>query len=516
MGVRLIDYGQDRKVAWRELYRLPREFATEGQHGGPFSFFIHLAQIPRDFKTDGSVVQTMREVLSGVSSTYYIPLSLMPDSGADWPDYSDRYQPERLGDYWSIPAELCWMERRTEDPFGPAVERAMFLSQILFNRGLVQVELLEPETLSVEVSEEDAASNIIEEEENVEADYEIEEEDFWWEEAALPTQRKFKARGTHVDVSGQIYIHLYKERKLFNDLKSRLRRLQSERELDEFFEEQEERTLISLKENQAVIAPHTDGCLHRASFLKFLPNSDRGAAVVHYVDWGSVGVVDTKELRKEVLLMDRPIFAFRVVLGDVLPSDGNDWSLEAIDFIYEKVLYLNRKQDTKTNTYHNSLKIKLLSPEQTEEPLLASIQLFTPDVENKDNPYYSPWVDLSTVLVQRGLAVAATPEQVNSLEQRQRRQRFTFGRQAERLREEEERRIFPPPQRDQEFQHLPLMESNLRLEGGDVVDCKVVSRLAWNVVTVHLVNEETDSVNRTVYNLLEGDGPACPIVEAPR
>ena len=121
-----------------------------------------------------------------------------------------------------------------------------------------------------------------------------------------------------------------------------------------------------------------------------------------------------------------------------------------------------------------------------------------------------------TVLVQRGLAVAATPEQVNSLEQRQRRQRFTFGRQAERLREEEERRIFPPPQRDQEFQPLPLMESNLRLEGGDVVDCKVVSRLAWNVVTVHLVNEETDSVNRTVYNLLEGDGPACPIVEAPR
>ena len=492
----------------QDLYRLPSKFAIEASSGAGFAFFVHLAHVSREIEASQEMVNTIQEVLSEVSSPFIIPLSGVSETETDCPDYTERSKAEKIGDYWSIPVELCWQESRVDGPLSPAVLTTVSLSQILYKRGLVKVEPLTQEDEEDGGLEEDEEQDISSEGEEEQQEEEV--KDSTWLETELPIKKKFKGRGTHVDDVGQIYIHLHEKRKEFKDLQKELKRLQTELEFEESLDGEEE-SLVPFKENQAVLAPHTDGCLHRGSLVRLIPGGSK--ALVQYVDWGSLRLLDTLHLNRKIISDHRPVFSFRVVLGDVLPSYGDEWSDEAIDFIYENILYTNRKLDPETRSYHNNLKVRLLCPGQTEEPLLVSIQLFTPDPRQEDNPYYSPWVDLSTVLVKRGWAVEATPEQVAE-EQREKWERFTFGRQAERLGEEAERRIFPGPRRDQTFQHLP--RRNLQLFGGDILDCKVVSMLAWNVVAVHISDDEALNINRKIFNVLEQDGPSSPIVEDPR
>ena len=246
-----------------------------------------------------------------------------------------------------------------------------------------------------------------------------------------------------------------------------------------------------------MVAPHKDGGLHRATLLK-LHGTD--SALVQYVDWGSLALVKTEQLRTSrelsVAARDRAKFAFRIVLGNVLPSSGPDWSFEALEFIYKHILYTNVKPKTK----HNNVKVKLLLPEQTEEPLLASVSLLTP-LEHKK----TEWVDLADILIRRGWAVSATPAQVTSRDQRERREKFDFGRRVE-----EETLIQICPAGGGDKHQLPRL--NHQLDGGDFVECKLISQLAWNVVTVHLLNKWTKELNLKIFNILEELSPLSSAV----
>ena len=57
---------------------------------------------------------------------------------------------------------------------------------------------------------------------------------------------------------------------------------------------------------------------------------------------------------------------------------------------------------------------------------------------------------------------------------------------------------------------------NLHLDGGDLVQCKVIAQLRWDIVAVHLVNPEINAVNQEVFNRLEKDGSTFPLADDPR
>ena len=74
--------------------------------------------------------------------------------------------------------------------------------------------------------------------------------------------------------------------------------------------------------------------------------------------------------------------------------------------------------------------------------------------------------------------------------------------------------IFPVPPCGRSEERLPKM--NLHLEGGDLVQCKIIAQLRWNIVSVHLVNQETSEIIQKVYNLLDEEGSNLPLAENPR
>ena len=163
----------------------------------------------------------------------------------------------------------------------------------------------------------------------------------------------------------------------------------------------------------------------------------------------------------------------------------------------------------KAGATHNNLQVRVLS-DPTVEPLLVTIKLFTPVSRGR-----AEWVDLSEILINRGEAVAASEAEVNSQEQRRFRSQMDFSRRSQRSEEARNiRMIYPPAPPGKSEERLPKM--NLHLDGGDLVQCKVIAQLRWDIVAVHLVNPETNAVNQEVFNRLEKDGSTFPLADDPR
>ena len=186
-----MDCGQDQETDGRNIYQLPPMFSTEAQEA--FSFFVHLKHIPQDMSCKPEVVQLMEEALSEVSSPFYIGLSEVSS------EYTNRDEPQYLCDRWSVPVEIGWVERRIDHAAGPAYQKTVFLSQIIFKEGFIKEQLDDP-PVEYDSGEENEACH----EDSYESSVEDEEEYSPWLEAKLPTDKKFYARGTHVDDAGQI------------------------------------------------------------------------------------------------------------------------------------------------------------------------------------------------------------------------------------------------------------------------------------------------------------------------
>ena len=481
--VRLLDAGQDQDFQSGDLFKLPEEFSLKEK--GSFAEFVHLSQFPFSASRSCEIIESMRNIMSDVRSPYYIK----------------RAELQFIEDRWSLPVELGWTETRMDSPLGRSYSRETCLSQILFKKGFAVVEEEFEERLLESGEDEEALSCLVED--NIDPGSAESSAGDPWTEVMLPTQTAFKARGTYVDDVGQIYMILYENRKKLREVRRQLIQLTDVTDLEERSDLEEE-SLTRLQSGQAILALY-GGVLHRATFIKYSPasSSDTTRALVQYGDFGTLAVIDSKDIWKDTSnTRDIPLLAFRTVLANILPRHGGNWSNDAIDFIYHNIYYGNLKP----GATHNNIKVQVLS-DPSEEPLLVTIKLFTP-VERAE------WVDLSEILIKRGDAVAASQAEVNSLEQRRIRSELVFSRKSQRSEEERNiRRIYPVPPFSRSEERLPKM--NLHLNGGDLVECKIVAQLRWDIVSVHLVNPETNNVNQKVYNLLE-ESPNFPVAEDPR
>ena len=459
--VRLLDAGQDQDFESDQLYQLPPEFSLKEK--GSFAEFVHLSQFPFSACPSSEMVESMRDIMSEVGAPYYIK----------------RAELQFIEDRWSLPVELGWTETRLDSPLGESYERETCLSQILSKKGFAfdDEEEFEPQLeCGKEEEEEEALSHLVED--NIDSGSEETSAGEAWLEVSLPTQTSFLARGTFVDDVGQIYMILHENRKKFREVRRHLTQLTSLIDV----EEEEERSLTRLQPGQAVLALYK-GVLTRATFIKYSPPSASGTsrAFIQYGDFGTLKVIDSKDIWRDFSrTRETPLLAFRTVLANVLPRGSVSWSNEAIDFIYDNIYYGNLKK----GAAHNNIRVKVLS-DPTEEPLLVTIALFTPVSRGQ-----AEWVDLAEILINRGQAVAASQAEVNSREQRRIRSQLVFSRRSQRSEEERNiRRIYPVPPGGRSEERLPKM--NLHLDGGDVVECKIIAQLNWNIVTVILVNPET-------------------------
>ena len=432
------------------------------------SFYVHLSQIPRSASHISA--ETIRQLLGKHS------LSLIQRAKPEvLPDNKD-------GDF-SLPCEIVWAEEESSDPFSLSVSRDVLLSQRLYKGGFVKFDILNNNGTS--------AQNFIETDyiENVEKDglkfnadafndvnEKVDEKDkkFKWLNPLLPTSRYFFARGTHVDNAGQIYMHLNSDRREFRDLRTYIN--------NQFKDSDPDCDPSSFGENEEVIAMwDEDQEWYRARFLGYNPDSRFTLSWVFFVDWGNTCQIETKWVRRRIVKEVQPIFAFKTVLHNVLPSNSKDWSVDALDFIHEKINYGN-----KIGGKVNVLKVEIMS-KFDRQPLLVDIKLYTP-VEGR--PMY---ISLSDLIIARGDGKEASMAQVDSKEHRVFRKMHDYGVRFKRLNREQkierslETNLNGISLTEDLFRPVPPMDTEiLMINEGSLITCEVQSLLSWNEVVVHI------------------------------
>ena len=170
---------------------------------------------------------------------------------------------------------------------------------------------------------------------------------------------------------------------------------------------------------QEVVAQYVENVWYRARFLGYVPDSEYEEAFVLFVDWGNTSTVNTNLLRSNIVGKDKPVFAFRAVLHNVLPN-RLACGTGTIDFMMEKVL--NTKMGGR-----NMIMVKVESG-LDRQPLLVSIELFFPlDPGDTRSEVFKPWINMAELLVQKKEARYVSQDEVNSLEQKRSRKPIDYG-----------------------------------------------------------------------------------------
>merc|ERR1719186_2407584 len=332
-----------------------------------------------------------------------------------------RAPPQLVEGQWSLPVEISWTELEDVDPFLPAVKREVFMSQRLMKNNNSSVK-----SVLFDLELEDTI------EENVIPDVYVHKQRkstglkksrpkpasnlssstyFKWDNPELPNRKHFYARATYVDDSGQIYMHLQDQRHQFRALRSALN--------NQFLKSLPDCALDSFIPNQEVIAQYVDTVWYRARFLSYVPDSEYQQAYVLFVDFGNTSTVPTDLVRSNLVGQDKPIFAFRAVLHNVLPK-RQTWAPQTIDFMHDKVMY------TKLGG-RNQIKV-IVESGLDKQPLLVTIKLYSPlDPGDTRSEVFKPWIDLSELLVQQNEARYVSQEEVDSTEQRTSRKPYDYG-----------------------------------------------------------------------------------------
>merc|ERR1719431_876580 len=153
---------------------------------------------------------------------------------------------------------------------------------------------------------------------------------FHWLDPELPSEKKFTARGTFVDESGQIYIQLHSHRHTVRVLK---------RLFNEKFNNSEACLEKDLAPLQECAVKWRDGNWYRARFIKYLDvETDQKRGLVVLVDYGNMYQVRLKDIRTEIYAERIPIQSLRVVLAGVEPV-GGVWTQQCLDLIQENINY---------------------------------------------------------------------------------------------------------------------------------------------------------------------------------
>ena len=412
---------------------------------------------------------------------------------------------------FSLPAEIIWTEiggdSEKENPFSPDKPRSVTLSQYLL-KGFVKYD---EDDIVNDTTEYEDEQNHFEEDQNhlddlesvrfnddifsagdkdVQIDKSVmnlinncsspqeeakktdEDARLGWKEAKLPTESQFLARGTHVDNAGQIYVHLFSNKNQFRRVRRKLAEKFKRKDLPDSDDENEAKEVFEEQDEVAVFYKH-DQCWYRGRFLNYVEGTKDREAQVFFVDWGNVSKVDARVIRKEVPCQDVPILSFKVVLHDVLPADGKEWSRDAIDFIYGKTCYCYFGGND------NIIKIVNMSSE-IKQPLLVDIQVpgNKPTSGAEEEKFY---FSLSKMLIDLGEAAPATLEEVDSQEQRLMRQVYNFSVECEVTSKNQKRQT-------DVYQEIPDYNLSWIVKRfNSVIEVKVQSLLSWNRVVVHPV-----------------------------
>ena len=66
------------------------------------------------------------------------------------------------------------------------------------------------------------------------------------------------------------------------------------------------------------------------------PSATSEEALVLFVDFGNTTLIKTKNIKRNLRFQNIPIQAVRAVLHDVKPRNGDQWSVDCLDFMYQK------------------------------------------------------------------------------------------------------------------------------------------------------------------------------------
>ena len=482
--MRLIDEGKESRMSKKDLFTLPEKFYIRKS----FAFYTHLSQVP---EADAKKISSSDiENILRPHPTLFLLL---------------RAKPELKNEVMSAPGDIGWKVTTHKDPFSPSVTRRETLSESLSKCGFLTWRGIEDLQDEENLLKEDAFIDVLDNKTEIERHekqglrannggrnscFPPAAAKFQWAGPVLPTSRKFHARGTHVDNAGQVYMHLYSDRQRFTELRRTLRNHYEDSEPD--------CEPGSFEPNDAVVCKwkEADGYQeewYRASFIQYELGSNFEVCHVYFVDWGNISAIETKFLRKNLRpdVMETPVLAFKTCLSNVLPYDGKDWRVEALDFMNEKINYENN--DLRGG--RNVMKVEVISSAE-KLPLLVDILLYTPINQGTMRHTYLPLADL---VVERGDGVKATIAEVDSKKQRARRKKHEHQMKI-RFRKASKYLLTKPYESKEEvnvaipkrvFTKVPVLEvSTLRVSSGSLLQCRVQSLLSWDKLVVHLVSEE--------------------------
>ena len=450
-----MDDGRDELCSVDELFELPQMFL---EHRA-FSFNIHLVHVSSGKDTEA---EEIKKLLPQNNQLFLIP----------------RGNPVIIDEGISLPAEISWEAINDEiyDPFSEEIAvKEVYLSQYLMKEGILKLELYDDDVEENETTQNlELMSAIL----MHQPDISMEESKFSsksvptrirWLDPMLPSVREFYAYGTHVDDSGQIYIYLHSERKNFRKLI---------RQLEQFNEIVDDDDIVcqDLVYHEDLLAKwHKDDKWYRARFIEYYPNSNKSKCAVLFVDWGNISLIETKNVRRETCSPEVPIFTFKVSLHNVLSSNEN-WSMDALDFIFDQV-------------NNNRLKVKTMS-RRNRQPLLVDIKLLK---YNQDNHLKEKevFVSLADLLIERDEAVKATLTDIDSTVEKKKRKKHNHG---VGFCKPEVRKLSSIAKIEQKFyssthafSDIPDFDlETINLLPGSLVECKVKALLTWNQFTVHL------------------------------
>eukprot|EP00092_Neocalanus_flemingeri_P037632 GFUD01040969.1.p1 GENE.GFUD01040969.1~~GFUD01040969.1.p1 ORF type:complete len:741 (+),score=250.37 GFUD01040969.1:1340-3562(+) len=490
--VRLVDAGRVVEVSAAELYTLAPQFLAQNS----YSFLVHLSQLSQDSGGDQEVVNYMEEL---VRDQAVVTLHR-------------RAPPKLVDGHWSLPVEISWTEFEDLDPFLPAVRREVFMSQRLLKNNNSSVK-----TVSFDFELDDTIEEDIDTPEvpnmkmsgckksqpktTAKPVNPTKTTQFKWTNPELPSRRHFYARATHVDDSGQIYMHLQDQRSGFRALRSEIN--------NQFLKSSPDCALDSFSPNQEVMAQYVDNVWYRARFLGYVPDSEYQNSYVLFVDFGNTSTVPTNLVRIMLVGQDKPIYAFRAVLHNVL-SNSLSWAPGTIDFMQDKVMYTQLGG-------RNQIKVSVESG-LDRQPLLVSIMLYSPlDPGDTRSEVFKPWIDLSELLVKKKEARYVGLEQIDSAEQRRSRRPFDYGvgftvTKRRKVNKEGLERNSTGSVGDSEANVLVSRSSDqiprldltgLQLQPGSVISCRLAAVDTWDRVYLHLVSGEGDQASvgtRSIYS----------------
>jgi len=383
----LLDYGEKvEKVTVGDLYILDDHYVRENA----YAFYCHL---PGVLSTAGSVWnpaaldEMKRLVVEHGADVQIIPVGPI-----------QQLQDAAGCSVKSLPVEVTWTFTEAETPFSPNITKTINLAEKLHRIHFAVTsnnqthydpfqpynDLLDIPASATELLYEETELN--DSEENDEcyvkeggASSKI-KRDFRWLDPEIPGEVEFKARCTHVDNSGQIYLHLYENRTTMRIIRQ---------VLQDKYRGTAGTTVDKMEVGQECIARYNeDKYWYRARVLEV---SEKETNVV-FVDYGNTNIVKNKYVRSKLFCKDNPIQAIRVVLGNVGPWSGTEkWSDDCLDFIHEKLLY-TQPGGTRLVT------VKVVGCSK-DLPLQVTIQ-----IPPKAYPE-GAWVDLGDLLVNRGDAL---------------------------------------------------------------------------------------------------------------